>query len=44
MYTALAWGMAGGTVLMTLGLLWLSWLESRDVARRKKAASPEISN
>ena len=44
MYHMLAYGFVGFTALMVMGLLVLWWLESRDVARRKKVLLPEITN
>ena len=44
MHHMLAYGFVGFTALLVMGLLALWWLESRDVARRKKVMLPEIAN
>ena len=43
MYHMLAYAFVGFTALMVMGLLVLWWLESRDVARRKKVILQEIA-
>ena len=46
-FDALAWGFVGFTALLVMGVLWLWWEQSRDVARdvaRQKKTPPKISN
>lgn len=42
-FDLLAWGFVCFTGLLSIGILWLWWEESRDVARREKTAR-KISN
>ena len=43
-YLVLAWCFIAFVVLLVIGLLWLWRFELRDVARREKMASPDISS
>ena len=43
-FDALAWGFVGFTTLLVMGVLWLWWEESRDVARRGKSPQPRLKD
>ena len=44
MFTVLAWGFVAFTTLLVMGVLYLWWEESSEVARSEKLAPPKSLN